>query len=80
MAARMRDRLRRVLLGLGEVVRLVARALPILVCDLAGFAGMAAIAYGAWLIYRPAGFLVGGVLLIAAAMLFGQRLDAKGAR
>lgn len=32
-------------------------------------AGAAAIALGAWLIYRPAGYIVAGALLITAALL-----------
>jgi hypothetical protein len=52
-------------------------ATPGIICDLAGFAGAGFIAYGSWLIYEPAGFLVGGVLLMAFAMLFGRRLDAR---
>ena len=44
-----------------------------LVRDLAGLAGAAFIAYGAWLIAAPAGFIVGGLLLIVGAWL-----DARG--
>ena len=50
---------------------------PALLCDVAGFAGAALVSYGSWLIYVPAGFLVGGVLLIAGAVLFGRRFDAE---
>lgn len=42
---------------------------PVLVRDLVGLAGAGLVAYGAWLIYPPAGFLAGGALLIAAAAL-----------
>jgi hypothetical protein len=52
------------------------KATPHAVCDLAGFSGAALISYGAWLIYPPAGFIVGGLLLMAFAMLVGRRLDA----
>lgn len=37
--------------------------------------GAAAISYGSWLIYAPAGFIAGGVLLIA-----GGVLAARGAQ
>ncbi len=37
--------------------------------DVAGIAGVACVSYGAWSIYHPAGFLVGGALLIAGAVL-----------
>lgn len=36
--------------------------------DIAGIAGVASISYGAWLTYAPAGFLVGGVLLLGGAI------------
>lgn len=55
----------------------VTRAMPTVLCDLTGFAGAGLIAYGAWRIYEPAGFLVAGMLLIAFAMLIGRRLDAR---
>lgn len=37
--------------------------------DLAAVAGAAAIAYGFWLAYPPAGFVVGGGMALAAAVL-----------
>lgn len=42
---------------------------PVVTRDLAGLGGAALVAYGAWLIYVPAGFIIGGVLLILAAVL-----------
>lgn len=33
-------------------------------------AGFVALTYGSWLVYEPAAFLVGGVLLIAAGVLY----------
>jgi hypothetical protein len=51
--------------------------MPHLIADAAGFAGAGSIAYGAWLIYVPAGYLVGGVLLMALSILFGRRLEAR---
>lgn len=51
----------------------LALRLPGLACDAAGYAGAGAIAYGAWLIYPPAGFLVGGALLIVGALLYGRK-------
>ena len=48
---------------------------PHVITDGLGFAGAGAIAYGAWLIYVPAGFLVGGVLSMALSMLIGRKLD-----
>lgn len=43
--------------------------------DGAGLAAVAAIAYGAWSIYTPAGFLVGGTLVLT-----GVVLAARGAK
>lgn len=40
--------------------------------DAAGVAGAALIAYGAWCVYRPAGPIVGGLLLLAGALLVGR--------
>jgi len=47
----------------------ILAAVPVVTRDLAGLAGAGLVAYGAWLIYVPAGFIVGGVLLILAAVL-----------
>lgn len=58
---------------------MLARAIgrvPHLAIDAMGFAGAGAISYGAWLIYVPAGFLAGGVLLMALSFLFGRKLEA----
>lgn len=48
--------------------RLVSRIVPV-VRDILALAGAALVAYGAWLIYAPAGFIAGGVLLLAATIL-----------
>ncbi len=37
--------------------------------DVAGLAGAALISYGAWLVYAPAGYIVGGALLLAGSLL-----------
>lgn len=50
-------------------LRSVATALPGFVRDLAGLCGVCLVSYGAWLVYPPAGFLVGGSLMIAGALL-----------
>ena len=52
-----------------------ARLAPHVIADGVGFAGAGAIAYGAWLIYVLAGFLVGGVLLMALSILIGRKLE-----
>lgn len=45
------------------------RAGVTIIFDLPGLAGVASITYGAWLIYEPAGFLVGGVMGVAWSAL-----------
>ena len=63
--------------GLRKAFAAVLRRSPHAILDLMGFAGAGAIAYGAWLIYVPAGFLVGGVLAMALSVLFGRKLEAS---
>ena len=38
-----------------------------IILDLAGIAGVGSIAYGCWLIYEPAGYIVGGALVLMSA-------------
>lgn len=40
--------------------------------DVAGLSGAAMIAYGAWMIYEPAGFIIGGLMMVAAAIITAQ--------
>jgi hypothetical protein len=41
--------------------------------DLGGLAGAGLLAYGAWQSYPPAGYLVGGALLLAGAWIAGRK-------
>lgn len=41
-----------------------------LVCDVLLFAGFLCLVYGLWMAWRPLGFIVGGLLLGAAAFFF----------
>jgi hypothetical protein len=59
--------------GLASAARRVARVMPALLRDLAGLAGVALIAFGAWQIYPPAGFIVAGVLLVVGAIILGMQ-------
>lgn len=43
--------------------------LSVLARDIAGLGAIVAIAYGAWMIYVPAGFITGGILLLAMVIL-----------
>lgn len=47
----------------------VVRALLVTVVAVRGAAALLLISYGAWLAYRPAGFIVGGLLLLVDRML-----------
>ncbi len=51
------------------VLATLAPVLPLIARDGAGLAGAGLVAYGAWMIYAPAGFIVGGGLLMAGAYL-----------
>jgi hypothetical protein len=43
--------------------------------DMLIFAGAASISYGAWLMYPPAGFITGGLLLLAAGVIASRSAD-----
>ncbi|MDX0897443.1 hypothetical protein GOD90_10615 [Sinorhizobium medicae] len=42
--------------------------LAVIARDAVGVSAVASIAYGAWLIYPPAGFIVGGLLILAGVI------------
>ena len=46
---------------------------PVLARDCAGLTGVALVSYGAWLVYPPAGFIAGGTLLLAGALISGRK-------
>ena len=54
---------------LAVALRTIAGAVPGLVRDLAGLCGVGLVAYGAWMIYPPAGFITAGLLLIVGTLL-----------
>jgi hypothetical protein len=43
--------------------------------DVLGFSGVGLVSYGAWLVYRPAGFIICGGLLLAAVVLLKRQDD-----
>ncbi len=55
-----------------------SETLAVLAWNAAGLAGGALIAVGAWLAYPPAGFILGGIMLLAGAVILSPRGD--GAR
>lgn len=54
----------------GNALRVLAQALP-------GLAGVGLLAYGAWLAWPPAGFIVAGALLLADAAWEQNRADRR---
>lgn len=44
--------------------------------DFIAFIGIVLVSYGAWLVYPPAGFIVGGVLLLLAAFVMAAPMIA----
>lgn len=59
--------------GCIRVVAFCLRMLPDLIRDAAGLAAVGSISYGAWLIYEPAGFIVGGILVLAGVIVSSKR-------
>lgn len=43
--------------------------------DLLIFAGATSLSYGAWLVYAPAGFITGGLLLLVAGVIASRGAD-----
>ncbi len=70
----------RLLRAIGRFVRLVfltaVAFIPALVRDCIGLAGAGSVTYGAWLIYIPAGFIVGGILAVVVAAFLAARSQA----
>ncbi len=60
---------------LRHATRRIAAAAPKLLRDLAGLLGVAILSYGAWLAWPPAGYIVGGALMLAGVLL-SARQDA----
>lgn len=50
-----------------------AKAVPIMLCDLCGLAGIAAIVHGVAMWSEPAAWIVGGLALFAAAVFWARR-------
>lgn len=65
--------LKSVAANLGTFGARVAAAAPVVARDLIALGAVGLIAYGAWLVYLPAGFIVGGALLLTGALLTAKR-------
>jgi hypothetical protein len=44
--------------------------------DVAGLIGAGSVTYGVWLVYHPAAFIIGGVMILIAAWLAAPKSDA----
>lgn len=44
----------------------------VVVRDLIGIMAVASMSYGAWLIYEPAGFIVGGALVLSGVVVLAR--------
>ena len=54
---------------LAQAISVILGAIPGMLRDVVGLCGACLVSYGAWLIYPPAGFIVGGVLLIVGTLV-----------
>lgn len=45
--------------------------------DLVGYAGILLMSFGAWLVYPPAGFILGGALLFLLAILAANKVTPE---
>ena len=57
----------------GGFVAACGRGVGRIAADVIGLGAVGFISYGAWLIYEPAGFIVGGVLVLAGVLLASAR-------
>lgn len=55
--------------ALGKGAQWLGIAAPALIRSAIGISGAGLISYGAWSIYEPAGYIVGGILLICGVIL-----------
>ena len=55
-----------------QLAKRVAASVPELACDLAGLAGAGSVTYGAWQVYPPAGWIVGGIFGLVMAWLVAR--------
>lgn len=52
-------------------------AVPFVLREIAIVGGIALVAYGAWLVYPPAGFITGGLLLLIGGILAAMATTDK---
>jgi hypothetical protein len=57
----------------------VLAELPGLILDFFAISAIASISYGAWLAYKPAGFIIGGTISLVFICVFARRGSQTGA-
>lgn len=63
--------------SVGVGLKAFGAIIPALIRNLIGLGAVGAIAYGARLIYEPAGFLVAGALVLGGLLILSPRPAAK---
>lgn len=56
-----------------EMIDVALKIVPVATRDVIGLIGLAALVHGVTMIYRPAGWIIAGVLLVAYAGLTARR-------
>ena len=56
-----------------QVGEKIATGLPDFIKDIVGVGAVVLISYGSWLIYEPAGFIVGGSLVLAGVLFSSNK-------
>lgn len=69
----MKEHLQRIRAAVGRGASRTASALAAQVPDALMAAGIGAISYGSWLVYVPAGIIVGGVLVLVMGVLAARK-------
>jgi hypothetical protein len=59
--------------ALGRLGAAAMRGVPVLLRNAVGLASVGLIGYGSWLIYEPAGFIVGGLMLLTGVLLLSWK-------
>lgn len=60
-----------------EWLAVALKVAPTAIRDLVGLCGLAAVVHGVEMIYRPAGWIAGGLCLVAHAVLTARGTKAK---
>jgi len=59
--------------ALANVIVWAAAAAPAVIRDLCALIGAGLISYGSWLVFAPAGYIVAGLMLLAATIFSARR-------